>query len=60
MRLLRLLEREGAIPDDVARQYVACLGVVARVPDVVSAFAPDGVNGCDEQAVAHSLEGRSE
>lgn len=57
VRLLRLLEREGAISKE-ERQYVACLATIARVPEIVEEFAPNGVVGCDEERVTRALEGR--
>jgi hypothetical protein len=59
VQLLRLLEREGAFGGSEARQYVACLATIARVPSIVDEFAPSGVVACDVDEIIQRLKARS-
>lgn len=59
VELVRLLDREQQLGDLASRRYLACLGTALRTEDIVSHLAPDGVAGCDAEAVTRAIQGRA-
>jgi hypothetical protein len=58
IELIRLLDREGAIPTPERRQYLACLSEALDARDILAYLAPHGISGCDAAGIMHSIQSR--
>lgn len=60
IRLVQLLDREGAIRGDEARRHVTCVAVAVGVDEVVEYLSPQRTPACDPEQVIHAIRRRSE
>jgi hypothetical protein len=58
VKVMRLLDNEGRLSRQ-EKQRLACLATGLGVKSVVDYLAPDGVIGCDPEAVFAAIEARS-
>jgi hypothetical protein len=59
VRLIGMLEREGAIRSDDSRQHLVCLAADIRADELVRRLAPQGAAGCEEGGARRFIEARS-
>lgn len=59
IELIRLLDREGAIPTPERREYLACISEALQARDILEYLAPHGTRGCDVDAVMESIQART-
>jgi hypothetical protein len=60
VRLVAMLEREGAIRDDETRRHLVCLAEDIRAEEVADRLAPDGEHECEAGRASRFVEARSQ
>ena len=59
LRLIGMLEREGAIQDDDTRRHLVCLAEDIRAGELAQRLAPEGLHECQPGHARRVVEARS-
>jgi hypothetical protein len=59
LRLVRLLDREGAIGSGPERDHLACLARLLRAGEIETYLAPGAAAGCDPEKTIRAIEARA-
>ena len=58
VELVRMLDREGALPEGPERERLACVASAIQIEAIETYLAPQGLLACDEAATVEVIEAR--